>query len=80
MFRQLYDAAISGDMETAYRLQHETDEIARIYQKGRTLGQSLAALKVMLQTKGLCEPWMLMPLTRLSAGDEEAVRSSVLSV
>ncbi|MCR5644196.1 MAG: dihydrodipicolinate synthase family protein [Prevotella sp.] len=80
MFRQLYDAAISGDKETAYRLQHETDEIARIYQKGRTLGQSLAALKVMLQTKGLCEPWMLMPLTRLSAGDEEAVRSSVLSV
>ena len=73
MFRQLFDAAIAGDMETANRLQDETNEIAKIYQKDRTLGQSLTALKVMMQTKGLCEPWMLMPLTRLSAEEEQAI-------
>ena len=54
-------------------LQDETNEIAKIYQKDRTLGQSLAALKVMMQTKGLCEPWMLMPLTRLSTFEERAI-------
>lgn len=70
MFRQLYEAATSGDMATANRLQDETDAIARIYQKNRTLGQSLAALKVMMQVKGLCGPAMLPPLTPLS--DEEA--------
>ena len=75
MFRQLFDAALSGDMETANRLQDETNEIAKIYQKDRTLGQSLAALKVMMQTKGLCEPWMLMPLTRLSAEEEKAIKN-----
>ena len=53
--------------------QDEINEIAKIYQKDRTLGQSLAALKVMMQTKGLCEPWMLMPLTRLSADEEQAI-------
>lgn len=73
MFQQLYEAAIAGDMATANRLQDETNEIAKIYQKDRTLGQSLAALKVMMQTKGLCEPWMLMPLTRLSAEEEKAI-------
>ena len=73
MFQQLFNAAVVGDMETANRLQDETNEIAKIYQKDRTLGQSLAALKVMLQTKGLCEPWMLMPLTRLSTFEERAV-------
>lgn len=73
MFRQLYEAAVSGDMETAYRLQDETNEIAKIYQKDRTLGQSLAALKVMMQTRGLCEPWMLMPLTRLTAEEEQRI-------
>ena len=73
MFKKLYDAAISGDMATAMRLQEETDEIARIYQKGRTLGQSLAALKVMMQLRGLCQPWMLMPLSRLSEEEEQAV-------
>lgn len=73
MFQQLYEAAIAGDMATANRLQDETNEIAKIYQKDRTLGQSLTALKVMMQTKGLCEPWMLMPLTRLSAEEEKAI-------
>lgn len=73
MFRQLYDAAVAGDMETAYRLQDETNEIAKIYQQGRTLGQSLTALKVMMSTKGLCTPDMLMPLTRLSAEEEAEI-------
>ncbi len=73
MFQQLFDAAVRGDLETANRLQEETNEIAKIYQKDRTLGQSLTALKVMMQTKGLCEPWMLMPLTRLSTEEEQAI-------
>ena len=73
MFQQLYEAAVNGDMEIANRLQDKTNEIAKIYQKDRTLGQSLTALKVMMQTKGLCEPWMLMPLTRLSLFEERAI-------
>ncbi len=73
MFRQLYEAAVNGDMETANRLQDETNEIAKIYQAGRTLGQSLTALKVMMSTKGLCTPDMLMPLTRLSAEEEASI-------
>ena len=77
MFSQLYKAAVNGDMATAERLQDETNEIAKIYQKDRTLGQSLAALKVMMQTKGLCDPWMLMPLNRLSAEEEQTILEKV---
>ena len=77
MFRQLYEAAVNGDMGTANRLQDETNEIAKIYQKDRTLGQSLAALKVMMQTKGLCGPDMLMPLTRLSSDEEQAIKDKL---
>lgn len=73
MFQDLYKAAIAGDMETAYRLQDETNEIAKIYQANRTLGQSLTALKVMMQTRGLCTPDMLMPLTRLSEAEEAEI-------
>ncbi len=80
MFQQLYEAAVKGDMATANRLQDETNEIAKIYQKDRTLGQSLTALKVMMQTKGLCEPWMLMPLTRLSAEEEKAIAAKATSI
>ena len=80
MFRQLYDAAVSGDMDTAYRLQDETNEIAKLYQAGRTLGQSLTALKVMMQTRGLCTPDMLMPLTRLSAEEEAAIAAQAQAI
>lgn len=77
MFNELYDAAVKGDMDTANRLQDETNEIAKIYQAGRTLGQSLAALKVMMNTKGLCDPWMLMPLTRLPQDEEQAIKAKL---
>ena len=80
MFQQLFDAAVAGDMATANRLQDETNEIAKIYQKDRTLGQSLTALKVMMQTKDLCEPWMLMPLTRLSADEEQAIAAKTTAL
>lgn len=73
MFAELYNAALSGDTKKANDLQKETDDIARIYQEGRTLGQSLAALKVMMGTKDLCQPWMLAPLTRLSAEEEKEI-------
>ena len=80
MFKDLFDAAIAGDMETANRLQDETNEIAKLYQAGRTLGQSLTALKVMMSTRGLCTPDMLMPLTRLSAEEEEAIAQKAAEI
>lgn len=66
MFKKLYESAVSGNIEQALQLQTETDNIAKIYQEGRTLGESLAALKVMMKTKDLCEHYMLPPLTELS--------------
>jgi 4-hydroxy-tetrahydrodipicolinate synthase len=72
-FNELYEAAVSGDMDRANQLQEETDRIAKIYQAGRTLGQSLTALKVMMGTKGLCDPWMLPPLSRLTEEDEKDI-------
>lgn len=73
IYVQLYQAAVTGDEEKAQRLQTLTNVIGEIYQKGRTLGESLAALKVMMQTKELCQPWMLPPLARLDEDEERSV-------
>ena len=73
MFRKLYESATSGDLGTAQQLQVSTNDIAKIYQAGRTLGQSLTALKVMMQTDGLCTPDVLPPLTRLSEAEENEI-------
>lgn len=73
MFNELYERAIDGSKDRANQLQAETDSIAKIYQEGRTLGESLAALKVMMSTKGLCDQHMLSPLTELPAEEVEKI-------
>lgn len=70
LYKQLYLAAIHQKPEEADLYQRETDEVARIYQEGRSLGESIAALKVMMSVGDKCEPYMKPPLTELS--DEEA--------
>jgi len=72
MFRQLYDFSIAKEWDEAERLQNETNEIAQIYQGGRTLGQSLSALKTMMSVIGLCSPYTILPLTTSSV-DEQSV-------
>lgn len=75
LFKQLYDFAITGQKEESERLQRETDEIAKIYQSGRSLGESLQALKVIMNTLGLCEAFAIPPLTELSEKDKEEIIS-----
>lgn len=74
LYRKLYQAALKGDYATAGQYQAETDEVAVIYQKGRTLGESLAALKVLMNMKGLCGTAMMPPLTELPDDEVQSVR------
>ena len=67
MYGKLYEAAITGNWEECRKWQDETDRIATVYQKDRTLGQSLAALKVLVNSKGICNTTMMPPLTELRA-------------
>lgn len=64
------------NLEDAKALQLHSDEIGNLYQQGRTLGESLAALKILMQSVGFCEPWMMPPLNRLDAGEEKKLREA----
>ena len=74
-FRALYDAAVAGDMAEAERLQKLTDSMAVVYQQGRPLGQQLAALKYIMELRGLCGREMLAPLTMLGEDEYETIRT-----
>lgn len=50
-----------------------SDRIGEIYQRKRNLGDSLAALKVLMNYHNLCERWMMPPLQRLSPDEEKAL-------
>jgi len=74
MYGKLYEAFLRKDIPVAEQWQQKTDEVAVIYQQGRTLGQSLAALKIMMKIRGLCQHYMTPPLTELS--EEETTEIS----
>ncbi|HEX2851733.1 MAG TPA: dihydrodipicolinate synthase family protein [Opitutaceae bacterium] len=77
-WRALYDAAMKGDWPRAEQLQQQLDTMGAIFQRNRTLGQSLAALKAGLAIRQLCGPGMVPPLTALPDAEQDAVREELL--
>lgn len=73
MFRAMCESAVANDWQMVEQLQRDTDEIAAIYQSGRTLGNSLQALKVMMSAKGLCQPYAIPPLTDLTIKEQTQI-------
>ena len=73
----LYAAARSGDWAAVDAAQARQDEACRIYQTGRSIGQSLAALKAAMSVAGLCGPTVLPPLKTLEAGAIADIREKI---
>ncbi len=65
IYNDLFEAGISGNTEIADDLQAKSIEIGKINTDNLTLGESLAGLKVIMKMYGLCETYMLPPLTEL---------------
>lgn len=62
MYGKLWEAAQKTDWEECKKWQEETDKNATLYQKDRTLGESLAKLKALMSEKGICGKTMMPPL------------------
>ncbi len=71
LYVQMIDAVREGDSAKVAELQKKTDRISALYQKGRNLSQSIAALKILMKRKGLCNSAVLPPLTTLTEEEEK---------
>ncbi len=74
LFQDLFLAGVEGNTALADELQQEAIDVAKINTAGLTLGQSLAGLKVIMNMAGLCEEYMLPPLTELDADTVSRIR------
>jgi len=76
LFPEIYSVMLKGveeDDETkAYEMQRWSDVSGDLYQGGRTLGESLWALKLLMKQKNLCEAVVMPPLQ--PQADEEAIK------
>ncbi|WP_345948169.1 dihydrodipicolinate synthase family protein [Mucilaginibacter sp. PAMB04274] len=70
IYCEMTKAVNAGDTDKAYYYQHLSDTLGNLYQSGRTLGESLRALKVLMQDAGLCQAHMMPPLSPLHKHDE----------
>jgi 4-hydroxy-tetrahydrodipicolinate synthase len=62
LYVALEQAAARGDRKEVARLQTLSDQIGSSFQTGRSMGESFAALKLLMHQRGLCEPHMMPPL------------------
>lgn len=70
IYSTMLDAVDSNDHAKAFDMQQLSDAWGDLYQKGKTLGESLWALKVLMKEKGLCEA-VVMPPLQLMTNDEQ---------
>jgi dihydrodipicolinate synthase/N-acetylneuraminate lyase len=70
IYNEMVQAVEANNHAKAYELQRISDILGDLYQKGRLLGESLWALKVLMTEAGLCQPYLIPPLQSLSAEEE----------
>ncbi|MFL7793280.1 MAG: dihydrodipicolinate synthase family protein [Anaerolineae bacterium] len=72
--RALYDCAIAGDREAAEAYQEQLNALTRLFVEGRSLAQSLGALKAMMGALGLCGSDVLPPLLPPASQERETLQ------
>jgi 4-hydroxy-tetrahydrodipicolinate synthase len=77
IYFDMLKAVENGDRDKAFQMQQQSDFFGGLYQSGRLLGQSLAALKVLMQAVGICQPYMMPPLQMLSEEDATSLRTKL---
>jgi len=80
LWRDMYLAAQKEDWPEVERIQLQANHAASLFQRNRTLGQSLAALKSAMSALGLCEPFVLRPLRTLTESKIETIRQELGSL
>jgi 4-hydroxy-tetrahydrodipicolinate synthase len=77
LWRRLAATTEAGKEDEARELQEHLNGIAGAYQRGRTLGQGIAALKAGMAARGLCGPGVLPPLRALDEAGQRALREEL---
>ncbi|HEY1490198.1 MAG TPA: dihydrodipicolinate synthase family protein [Verrucomicrobiae bacterium] len=74
---KLCAAAKKSDWVEAENYSTRMNAIAALYQKGRTLNESLSVLKAAMSCRGLCSPHVLLPLHPLTESQVEKLRGEM---
>jgi 4-hydroxy-tetrahydrodipicolinate synthase len=71
IYSMMINAVREGNHQKAYEMQKLSDDYGNLYQGGKTLGESLWALKVLMKQKDLCESVVMPPLQPMAKEEEQ---------
>lgn len=80
LWQRYWTLALAGDWVAAEAVQADLDTVASTLQRGRSLGQYLAALKAAMSAEAICGPTMFPPLATLDASEQAGVVSEVAAL
>jgi dihydrodipicolinate synthase/N-acetylneuraminate lyase len=80
LYTGMIRAIETGNTEEAFCLQALSDELGNLYQTGRSLGQSLWALKVLMQEAALCQPYVMPPLQGQSPEEKSKLQKGLQEI
>lgn len=80
LYKRLYDAARNNLHSEAERLQKITDEIGEICQKNNDLNRSIPALKVMMATYGICQPYVYPPMHEIEMTEQLIIKEKTKGI
>jgi len=80
VYSEMYKAAKERNVEKVNRLQKLSDILGNLYQAGRTLGQSLWALKYLMKQVELCQPYVMPPLQSMPAEEEYKLKKELQEI
>lgn len=80
LYADLYKAVVDGDRDKAEKLQQVSDTLGNLYQQGRTLGESLWALKVLMKELGLCDAYVMAPIYAQSPEEEKKLQATLKKI
>jgi dihydrodipicolinate synthase/N-acetylneuraminate lyase len=76
--QQIYEGVLANDSGKIARAQKQILEGSALYQRGRSFGQMMAALKATMSFLGLCGPDVFPPLLKLDDADREKLRQEMV--
>lgn len=76
IYADMLKAVNTGDVAKAYKMQLLSDAYGNVYQAGKTLGESLWALKALMQYKGICSETVMPPLQGISEEEKQNLINS----
>ena len=72
----MWNAFNDENYKEVYAMQQLSDKFGELYQKDKTLGESLWALKVLMREKGLCEAVVMPPLQPMADSEAEKLKTA----